>query len=106
MPFVSEKQRKFCWYLYDIEKDKGREPEWDCHQWENETPSVNRSKSKGSKKPSRKSSRTSRKSSKTGRRSSRTGKKSSRSSRTGKKSSRSSRIGRTKRSSRNNKKNI
>ena len=30
MPFRSEAQRRLCWVLKD--------PKWDCHKWEKETP--------------------------------------------------------------------
>jgi hypothetical protein len=38
MPFVSEKQRRLCWFLYNRSLNKGVTPKWDCYEWEKETP--------------------------------------------------------------------
>jgi len=34
MPFVSEKQRRKCWAMYNKDKKEGRKPKWDCREWE------------------------------------------------------------------------
>ena len=33
MPFKSEKQRRYCWYL----QSHGQNKTWDCEKWEHET---------------------------------------------------------------------
>jgi len=33
MPFVSEKQRRLCWFLYAQDIKTGKTPTWDCHEW-------------------------------------------------------------------------
>jgi hypothetical protein len=53
MPFVSEKQRKLCWYLYNKAIQAGKNPKWDCNLWEEETKkktSKNDSKRKSNKR--------------------------------------------------------
>lgn len=37
MPFVSEKQRKKCYSLYQQALQLGIQPRWDCYEWEKET---------------------------------------------------------------------
>lgn len=37
MPFKSEKQRKYCWYLYSKAEKEGTPIKWDCEEWEKET---------------------------------------------------------------------
>ncbi len=48
MPFVSEKQRRYCWFLYSRAKSQGKKPKWDCREWEHATPK--RSSKKGIRK--------------------------------------------------------
>jgi RNA polymerase-associated protein CTR9/transcription factor SPN1 len=73
MPFKSEKQRRYCWYL----QSHGQNKTWDCEKWEHETKdsndpkiiskkipalkskSISRSKSKGRNKTKSKSRSTS-----------------------------------------------
>lgn len=33
MPFTSDKQRKYCWYLYNKDVIRGIQPKWDCHRY-------------------------------------------------------------------------
>lgn len=33
MPFTSDKQRRYCWYLYNKSIKKGKKPKWDCHKF-------------------------------------------------------------------------
>lgn len=54
MPFLSEKQKKLCWYKYNLAISKGEKPTWDCHKWAKHT-------SKKKKLPTYKSRRKSQK---------------------------------------------
>ena len=53
MPFQSEAQRKKCWTMYNQAKKAGKEPKWDCEEWEKETKKKKLPKKKTSKKGSR-----------------------------------------------------
>lgn len=33
MPFVSDKQRKYCWVKYNEDLKSNRKPKWDCHKF-------------------------------------------------------------------------
>ena len=37
MPFKSESQRRYCWYLYQKATKAGKTPSWDCKEWARET---------------------------------------------------------------------
>jgi hypothetical protein len=63
MPFVSDQQRKYCWYLYHKAKSQGKTPSWDCEEWARATPK-GKLPSRKSKKRSRNSRKTNRKKSK------------------------------------------
>ena len=58
MPFQSQAQRKLCWYKYTQAKKAGKEPEWDCAQWERETPKGPKDSPLPERKTLKKSSKT------------------------------------------------
>ena len=33
MPFKSDKQRRYCWYLYNQAKRQNKKSNWDCKEW-------------------------------------------------------------------------
>ncbi len=37
MPFRSSSQASLCWFLYRKALEEGREPDWDCYEWERAT---------------------------------------------------------------------
>ncbi len=59
MPFRSSSQASLCWFLYRKALEEGREPDWDCYEWERATKKKKKKKrdkirKKGKKKARRK----------------------------------------------------
>ena len=65
MPFVSQKQRALCWYLWNKAQAENKTPSWDCPLWEAHTQNKNlptristiKKRYKLTKEPKRKSRR-------------------------------------------------
>jgi hypothetical protein len=62
MPFVSEKQRRLCWYLFNKAIQEGKSPVWNCPAWQRATinkklPKYKKSKKSKKRKQTKKSSK-------------------------------------------------